>query len=485
MSRQNSTISPANVRNPNLIGKLSAPLPPAARQLLDNLLRLAHQHGAPAYLVGGPLRDLLLDRPSLDLDITVEADAIDIARRLATSDPQRRDAPQARLGAETGVAATTFEPRVKIHPAFGTATVRTDGFHLDLITARSETYARPGALPTVKPASIREDLLRRDFTINSLALRLNGPQRGEILDPAGGLADLDARLIRALHDRSFQDDATRILRAVRYASRLEFTIEPGTLAWIERDLPYLQTISGARLHHEFSRIFAEEAPEKALRSLHDYGVLAAIHLALRFDPTQAGAFARLRQLNPTGARAAYSPALAWRLSEPETADLGRRLALTKAQRAALEAMPALQDVELSSVAQGPSLEPAPLRDPHLKRSTLVELLSPFPLPALWAFAALSDDPTVRDRLLDYLTKARHERPHLTGDDLIAMGLTPGPAVGEALRRLRAARLDGEVKSRKDEERLAAKLVATAASALPQRHADATTPLPAHPEVSKE
>jgi tRNA nucleotidyltransferase (CCA-adding enzyme) len=413
------------MRNPKLIDKFTAALPAPARRLLDEFLRIAERHCAPLYLVGGPLRDLLLERPSLDIDIAVEGDAISIARRLAEA---------------TG-------GRVVAHRAFLTAKVRLPGFRLDLITARSETYTHPGALPTVKPATIRDDLLRRDFTINAIALRLNGRDAGEILDPANGQCDLDARLIRVLHERSFQDDATRILRAFRYATRLGFEIEPETLAWIARDLRYLDTISGARLHHEFARIFAEHAPEDIVLPLHQTGALCDIHPALSFARGHAEAFAHLRELDPTGPRSAYWPVLASELTESEAASLARRLAATKPQREAMLAMPALRE-----------LSPRLRRD-DLKRSIVAEMLSSYPLPALWAFAALTDDPTAREGLRDYLTKARHERPHLTGDDLIAMGIPRGPAVGEILRRLRNARLDGETTTREDETRLARGLVA--------------------------
>ncbi|HEV8574638.1 MAG TPA: poly(A) polymerase, partial [Dehalococcoidia bacterium] len=204
------------MRNPNLIDKFISKLTQPARDLLDRLLHLSVARDTPAYLVGGPLRDLLLDQPSLDLDIAVEGDAMTLARDLAASISSEYKAGSARPEALEGTSGvTSSEIRVKTHPVFLTATVRIPGVHLDLITARSETYARPGALPTVRPAPIREDLLRRDFTVNALALRLTGPDAGEILDPTGGRADLDARIIRVLHEHSFQDDATRILRAFR------------------------------------------------------------------------------------------------------------------------------------------------------------------------------------------------------------------------------------------------------------------------------
>jgi tRNA nucleotidyltransferase (CCA-adding enzyme) len=419
--------------NPNLIEKFSNTLPPDARNLLDELLRIAEPKGPSVYLVGGPLRDLFLDRPLLDIDIAVEGDAMALALELAKA----------------------TDGRALTHPAFLTATVRIPGHHMDLITARSETYARPGALPTVRPATIREDLLRRDFTVNALALRLSGPGAGEILDPARGQRDLDAKLIRVLHERSFQDDATRILRAFRYATRLGFEIEPETLAWLKRDLSYLETISGARIHREFAGILAEDATEEILLRLDEGGTLAAIHPDLRFEREYAQAFARLRDLHQPATRAAYWPVLAWHLTEAEAADLARRLSLRRTQRVAVEAMPTLEAL----VAQH-----LQVRLPSRKRSTLAELLSPFPVPTLWAFAALTDDASIRDRLLDYLTKARQERPHLTGDDLLALGVAAGPSLGHIFRRLRNARLDGETTTREDEKRLARRLIVASENA---------------------
>jgi tRNA nucleotidyltransferase (CCA-adding enzyme) len=453
------TISRPMPKNTNLISRLHGQLPAAPERLLDSLLLLCEQRGVAAYLVGGPLRDLLLDRPFLDLDIAVEGDAIALARDLADSLSIKRDVSSARPEVLVGRAGHPRpEFRVITHPRFGTATVRLEGFHLDLIAARSETYSRPGALPTVKPATIRQDLLRRDFTINALALRLNGPDAGEVLDPSGGRSDLDARLIRVLHERSFQDDATRIIRAFRYAARLGFDIEPQTLEWLKRDLRYLDTISSTRLHRELARILAEPAPEDVLTKLHRAGALAAMHPALRFERRHAQAFARIRELHPAGARAAYWPLLAWRLGFADTALIVRRLALTQAQRAALEAMPALERIVSRRDASARRLGAEGVRTTPLKRSGLAEILSPFPLPALWAFAALTDDPTIHDRLLDYLTKARNERPLLTADDLIALGVPPSKLLGDILERLRMAKLDGEVVTREDEERLVRRLL---------------------------
>ncbi len=426
------------MHNPKLIDKLLQRLPPAALTLLDELIALTARESVPAYLVGGPLRDLLLDRPSLDVDIVVEGEAMRLAR----------------------VLAETSGGRLRQHPAFGTASVRLEAFVLDLATARAETYPRPGALPTVTPAPIREDLLRRDFTINAMALPLNAVSEDGVLDPAGGRADLRARLVRALHPAGFQDDATRILRAFRYACRLGFRIEAQTLSWIRRDLNYLQAISASRLHHEIARTLAEGAPEDILLQLDNYGVLAAIHPDLRFKRPHVGAFRHLRWLNPKAAPTAYWPILAWGIAPFAVSSLSTRLALTKPQRAALEAMADLDALQLN------------LHRRPIKRSTLTESLAPFPLTAVWASAALDAGSAFREHLLDYLTKARFVRPLLRGDDVIALGVPRGPQVAEVLRRLRDAKLNGEVKSRRDEESFVRR-------ALRSRFGDG---VPAHPEA---
>ncbi len=401
-------------------------LPADAGRAVRAAIVLADRSGTPLYLVGGPLRDLLLGHASLDIDLLVEGNAAQLAAELA-----------AGLGT-----------RPKLHHAFGTATIRGDGWHIDLATARRETYRRPGALPDVTAASVHEDLRRRDFTINAMALRLDGPNAGELLDPFAGEADLRAGLIRALHDRSFQDDATRIFRAARYEARLGLQIEQRTLAWLRRDLTCLHAISGARLHREFSRLFREEAPERPLVRLDEIGALRAVQPSLRFGRDESDALVWLRRTHPHGFAAACWPLLAHTVSETDAVPLARRLSLTNAQAAKVQAMPRLRALL------------ARLAAPSLQRSALVDLLAPLPLPALWAFAALHPGP-VRERCLDYLNRAHSLKPLLRGDDVIGLGVRRGPDVGEVLRRLRAAKLDGEVKTRRDEERFVRSLLAGA------------------------
>jgi tRNA nucleotidyltransferase (CCA-adding enzyme) len=296
-------------------------LPADAEQAVRALVHLAEERRAPLYLVGGPLRDLLLDRQSLDIDLLVEGDAPALARELAAE----------------------LSMRLKQHAAFGTATVIGDGWHIDLATARRETYRRPGALPAVTPATVEEDLCRRDFTINAMALRLDGPGAGALLDPFGGQRDVTGRSIRALHERSFQDDATRILRAARYAHRLAFHCEERTAKWMRRDAGYLQTISPARIHHELARILAEPEPEAILLGLEGTGALRAVHPALRFDGLQANGFREVRTFG-VSPHAAYWPLLVWPEREADADGISSRIALTRRQLEAVESLPRNRDL---------------------------------------------------------------------------------------------------------------------------------------------
>ena len=208
-----------------LLAKLQQTLPTEVVGALTAVARAADAEGWTLYLVGGCVRDLALGGDLLDVDLVAEGEVHSLA----------------------AAAASALGGRLITHREFGTVTLEVEGARIDLAMARAESYARPGALPRVQPASIGEDLARRDFTVNALALAISGPERGILLDPCKGWADLRRGLVRVLHPRSFVDDATRILRAVRYAVRLGFRLEAETLILLQRDVSYLDTISGARV----------------------------------------------------------------------------------------------------------------------------------------------------------------------------------------------------------------------------------------------
>jgi tRNA nucleotidyltransferase (CCA-adding enzyme) len=400
--------------DPKLIDKLLTAAAPDARKIVKAAMAVARYHDLPLYVVGGPVRDLLLGSPARDIDLIIEGHAALVA----------------------GEAAGKVGAQVLKRTAFGTATVALGPATVDFAMARAETYRRPGALPTVHPATVAEDMLRRDFTINAMAITLSGEDAGTLLDPAGGQADIRARAIRVLHDASFQDDATRLIRAVRYEQRLGFSIEPHTLALLGRDRGFIATISGARLRRELQHVFAEHCNAAILQRLQELGVLAALHPALQFTTTQARALGSAEEAS-YHAGSAWT-ILAWGVPALETSSVAGRLALTRTETALVHAAPRLRDLE-SDLSHS------------LRPSQTVSLLSPFPVAALFGFAAVTGNEQVRARVLDYIRRLKQIRPSLRGDDLLALGVPAGACVGDVLARLRAAKLDGEVKSKRQEE----------------------------------
>jgi tRNA nucleotidyltransferase (CCA-adding enzyme) len=401
-----------------LRGRLSAP----DKAVLDAAVRLAEERAIALYLVGGSVRDLLLRREQLDLDIAVEGDAIDLAQALAAA----------------------AEGRVAVHPSFGTASVRGAFFSVDLARTRAEEYPHPGSLPVVRPASLDDDLARRDFTVNAMALRLTRPQAGRLVDPFGGRGDLERRAIRVLHDGSFRDDATRMLRAVRYEGRLSFRLEEGTARLIERDRRCLDTIGGARLRRELLALLYEESPPLLLARCQELGLLAALHPSLEIDGRGVEALLRASDERPAPWDEVCLCLLCWRSGEREVESLVERLALPRRHERALH-----DAVKLRALL--PTLEAL-----DLPVSAAVETLEPLSIAAVWALNLRTEQGALRERTMRFLREWRHVRPFLGGRALKRLGVPEGPDLGALLRRLRAARLDGLTRSREDEVALVEK-----------------------------
>lgn len=391
-----------------------AGLPPALAALIREAAERARRQGAPLYLVGGAVRDLLLGRAPLDIDLVLPGDAPRVARALAAA----------------------HSLRVTQHDAFGTATVELTPDlappppakpALDFITARRERYPAPGQLPEVTPAGMDADLARRDFTIHAMALPL-GPVGGPLLDPHGGQADLAAGRIRALHPASFRDDPTRIFRAARYAARFGFTIEPQTAGWIAAALAagMMDRLSPARTRQELQRTLAEPDPAPALDLLAALGALAAVDPAFTWDVAWAVDFAC------TGDPAGRLLLLLDRQPPAARPRLATRLGVDPRP---LEELAALADQQGELVSASPAAVAARLRPFAPATLDLYRCRAPAPVAAV---------------LARYLDTWRHVRPLLTGDDLRALGIPPGPRYRTILATLRDARLDGRVQSRADE-----------------------------------
>jgi tRNA nucleotidyltransferase (CCA-adding enzyme) len=404
-------------------------LPPALRQTLARIGRVTAGRDARAFVVGGLVRDLLRGRIAAgrDLDIVIEGDAIAAARAAA-------------------VDAGVGERAVVVHERFLTASVDLpDLGRVDFATARAERYERPGALPRVMPASIDEDLARRDFTVNALALEL-GPEALTLIDRFGGRADLAARRLRVLHPLSFVEDPTRIFRCARYAARLRFLVD----AWTARAMtlalnlvPY-PALSGGRLVAELELIARDIRPAAALRALGRAGAFRLVDSRYRFTPATDTVLGRLP------AALAWAVRHALRISAVEivaTTLLSdqvpavRRAAL---RRLGLSGEPLVRierALDAADVTVAPGGSPA-ARARALRRRSDAELLG------LW----LLGDERMRAVVDWYLGHARAARPSLGGDELIALGVPAGPAVGRLLDELRDARLDGRIDDRDGELR---------------------------------
>lgn len=387
-------------------------LPAGLARRLAAARRLARQHNIPLYLVGGAVRDLYLRRPIGDVDLVVEGDAVAFAQELA------RD-----LGA-----------KLALHGRFGTAVVTLPaGGHLDLAGARTEEYDRPGALPSVHPAPISEDLRRRDFTVNAMALEVGKAGKPALLDPFGGRADLRRKVVRMLHPRSPFDDFTRALRAVRYANRLGFAIGRQTRAWIRSAAASgaADAISGDRLRRELLLLFSEKNRAAAVRKMASLGIARTIHPRLRFD---AAVGRRLRAAERlAAAEGAEATGLVYLLSwmgeiSPEAAALiAGRLNLPRASARAVREWPAFERRVARAVAKNEDL--APLVEGRDDDSVL-------------AVAAIAP-PAARRRILA-TARAGHETLGIAGRDLVAAGIPAGPAIGRALAATLTARRRGKI-----------------------------------------
>lgn len=387
---------------------------PGVERVLETLEGLP-----PAYLVGGMPRDLLRGEAALDLDVAVEGDGVTAAQEIAR-----------RLGGT-----------VTRHERFGTATVSAERIELDVASTRTEVYSEPGALPRVRPAPLREDLSRRDFTINAMAIALSGDQLGRLHDPLGGAADVESRLIRVLHGRSFIDDPTRLLRAVRYASRLDFVLEFETerqaLTAIEEGAPL--TVSGPRVRDELMRLLGEVDAAQAVAQVAALGLDRALHPELHADPDLV-AGAQLGALETAADRALAGLAA---LVSGESLSLAvwlDRLQLSRTER----------DRAVGAARAAPEIVAA-LRIRDRRPSELAALMRD-EAPETLALALGMGAPAVP--ILEWVHHLRHIRLEITGDDLRDAGVAESRALGRALATTLDRKLDGEVAGRDDELRSA-------------------------------
>jgi tRNA nucleotidyltransferase (CCA-adding enzyme) len=376
----------------------------------------------PAYLVGGAVRDLLRGAVAVDLDLAVEGDARSVGRTLADR----------------------LDGAVREHERFGTATVRAPDLVFDLATTRTESYDEPGALPRVAAATLVDDLRRRDFTINAMAVALRADDLGHLYDPYRGLPDLDAGVVRVLHPGSFFDDPTRLLRAVRYETRLGFQMDEDSerAARVAVAEDAMSTVSGARVRDELMDLLAEHEAPTAVERLRELRLDRALHPALEPDP-ELVASASLGAA-AIGADRGIASLAALVAGQPERLD---------PWVAGLQ----LEARERDAVARAARIAPhivQELRARELVPSELRDLLSGEPPEALALALALG---APSEPILRWVTDLSGVRLEIGGADLLAAGIPEGPALGRALDETLRRKLDGLVQGRDDELRTALEL----------------------------
>lgn len=413
---------------------------------LEDAGRLAQQSGATAFVVGGLVRDLLIGRATIDVDIAVEGDGMAFARHLAD-----------RQGAA-----------LKIFERFATAyVVFPDRMKFDIASTRAGQPARPGAgdegawsTPADESCPIGQDLMRRDFTINALAVHLNAGRFGQLLDPSGGLRDLRGRTIRAVYDLSFTDDPTRVYRALRFERRFGFTIERRTLRLLKEATAQglIHTLPGHRVKNELLLLLAEKDPARTIRRLSALGLLHPIHPALHLTPHLTTLLAgltnalewwtrRFPDRKPDHPLASFM-ALTAGLSAPAVNALMKRLVLPEGQA---------DKVRTVTRRLNPTLRRL-RKDRPLTPSQAYRLLLGLPDEGLILLAAEAPSARVKRLLSTYLTAYQPTRLAISGRNLASMGLKSGPIYKAVLDRVLDAKLDGTIKTEKEERELAQRLV---------------------------
>jgi tRNA nucleotidyltransferase (CCA-adding enzyme) len=422
----------------NVKGLLRSRLPHRLVTVLEEAGQLADRGEVPLFVVGGCVRDLLLGIENLDLDLVVEGDGIAFARKLGE----------------------VLHARVKIHERFGTAILLLrDGFRLDVATARTEYYEYPTALPTVEQSSIKKDLYRRDFTINALAVRLNGKGFGDVIDFYGGQRDLNDKVIRVLHGLSFVEDPTRVFRAIRFETRFGFRLGKDTAALIAGavKMNLFRRLSGHRLLEELKLLLSERKPKQAIKRLAELHLLKFIHPKLSWSDRLDRLLAALEEAvhwyrllyldRKMEVWLVYMMGFLELLPERAVKDVFKRFPFSEQEAGRLKmARGGCHNVIRRLASQRP-----------IKPAEVYHLLSGLSDETLLLLMAKSKGETVKRQVSAFLTTYQHVKPIMTGTDLKTMGLKPGPKFKEILDRLLDVRLNGEIKTESEERDLVAKL----------------------------
>ncbi len=435
------TLRPNSQPERNIAPIIKKALPATVYDRLALIGRIGDEQKEAVYGVGGFVRDILLQRSNLDIDIVVEGDGIAFAHALA-----------ARLNG-----------RVREHQKFRTAVVifpdKGKEAHIDVATARLEYYAQPAALPTVERSSLKMDLYRRDFTINALAVQLNERSFGRLEDFFGAQRDIKEKTIRVLHSLSFVDDPTRILRAIRFEQRYGFTIAQQTQRLIKNalQLSLVERLSNARLQHEFRSICNEQNFLACFTRMEEFNVLRSIHPVLKLTPKKVTALKQLEAhmrwygLLHQGAVSAWFTVLICLCGSAKYADT-----VSVAERFSLSERQHRDFLEQREQVRRFSRNFPSWKDQTPQPSALRRILSPLSTEVLLNLMAIAPE-NVQRHIANYLLKIRDSAPDLTGEDLKELGIPPGPIYSRILSHALAAKIDGLAPSRDDQLHLAASI----------------------------
>lgn len=423
----------------NLLFLIETKVSAKLKDLINEISRLADEMRVSCYIVGGFVRDLIVGETSPSLDILIVGDGILFAKKLIE---RLREAQGSRLKAQNG-GKNLFN--CIFHNRFKTANILKDGIKIDIVTSRSEIYKHPGALPCVKEAALKKDLMRRDFTINTMAILLNKKGKGGFIDSYQGCNDIYDKKIKVLHQKSFIDDPTRILRAVRFESRLGFKMDKETEKLAREAIKngYLSHISKIRIRNEFLLILSDERPQKALLRLSKLGALAFICEGIKVDER---GFLKAQE------------ALFQVSAIEDEIDISLLHLLVLMDKLTLDAAEKfLHDARFSSKIRKEIAKTKEdknillfLKKKSLKNSAIYERLNKMPLEGVIFIMSKTKSQDVKRRAFLFLTSFRKERLCLTGDDLKRLGFKPGPIYKKILKELFHLKLNGRIKTKEDE-----------------------------------
>tara|TARA_B100001964_G_scaffold187541_1_gene208543 strand:+ start:3770 stop:5086 length:1317 start_codon:yes stop_codon:yes gene_type:complete len=406
-------------------------------EVISEIIRMADEIGCKAYLVGGFVRDLLMKKPNRDVDIVIEGDGIKFAELFA-----RR-----------------VDGRVRTHKRFKTsAVIFSDGFRVDVATAREEYYAHPAALPVVEISSIERDLYRRDFSINAMAICLNGKETSMLYDFFGGQSDLKDHVIRVLHKRSFIDDPTRVFRAVRFEHRLGFRICEPTLLLLESATreKLFEKLSAERLFNEAVLILEEQKPEEALLRMNELGLLKFIHpeLCFRVESNQLMNHCKETlvwfELNFPGREVRRWVVMMMALFDSLANDCRDEMLQKFKSAKKILSCPLVNLAKVEAAT-------AKLHKPVVSPSFVGKAFENLTNEALVFMAAKQTGEGIKALVTSYLTNIKDIRPFINGEDILKMGVSPSPIISNILEQVMEAQLDGKLKSRHEALKLADKL----------------------------